>query len=179
MATPVSPTQNVLQCVQATQYPQTMPKKAPQKIPLISVRPMANGEAPAIRALLCRELLETDPTEVDRDSMVDLSRIDAALACHGPEMNWTIAEMAGEIVGAAMVAMSIAADDVWELANLAVSKRHQGHGIGTVLLQACESHAASLGAKVILLATGTPGFYRSLGYRAIRGMAGLMLKRLG
>ena len=77
-----------------------------------------------------------------------------------------------------MVALSHMADDIWEVANLAVAESHRNRGIATSLLQVCESHAQSLDGEVVLLATSMPGFYRRRGYRTVRGASSVMRKRL-
>jgi len=139
--------------------------------------PAAPTDAKAIRALLCVELLETDPTSPD-DAKIDILRIDAALARTDADILWLVANQGGLVVGTCMVALSHLADDIWEIGNLAVTSTRRRQGLGAALVAACEQYAAGRGGGTIMLATAEPKFYQRLDYREIRGTGGLMVKQL-
>ena len=78
-----------------------------------------------------------------------------------------ILEMDGEAVGCC--ALINRGDDEFEVAKMAVTETHQGHGLGRMLLQACIDRAKSLGKKRLYLETNSKldaavGLYRKLGF---------------
>ncbi len=144
----------------------------------MKIRKMDPGDAQAVRNLICKYLLKTDPTSPDEDAQVDLIGIDAALARTDPAMLWNVAVVEDELVGCCMIAQSHFADDVWEIGNLTVTKKYRRQGIGSGLIIECEEYAHFHDGKLILLASDKPKIYRKLGYKEIRGGRGTMRKRL-
>ncbi|MFA5834163.1 MAG: GNAT family N-acetyltransferase [Bacteroidota bacterium] len=63
------------------------------------------------------------------------------------------AEYQGEIVGT--VALNFHEEGVFELGKMAVTKKVQGIGIGSILMEHCINNAKSLGARKLILYSNT------------------------
>jgi ribosomal protein S18 acetylase RimI-like enzyme len=105
---------------------------------------------------------------------LELAHFEAVLA--DLEMDWIVAERAGEIVGFVSVRVLHAADrpllvprDFVEVDSLAVRADHQRAGVGRALMAAAEGWAAERGIIEIELSVwefnqGALAFYEQLGY---------------
>jgi len=105
---------------------------------------------------------------------LDLAHFEAVLA--DPEMDWIVAERAGEIVGFSSVRVLHAADrpvlvprHFVEVDSLAVRADHYRSGVGRALMAAAERWAAERGLYEIELSVwefnqGALAFYEELGY---------------
>lgn len=144
----------------------------------MKIRKMNPEDASAVRNLLCRYLLKTDPASPDEDAQIDLIGIDTAIARTDTAMRWKVAFVEEELVGCCMIGQSHFADDVWEIGNLTVAKKYREQGIGSKLIGECEQYARSRGGKLILLASDKPKIYRKFGYKEIHGARGTMRKRI-
>ncbi len=69
------------------------------------------------------------------------------------------------IAGAA--AMHIYGSNLAEIRSLAVREDMQGHGIGRLLVEACEKWGAGLGVARIFALTYAPDFFSRTGYRQV------------
>jgi len=71
----------------------------------------------------------------------------------------------GELAGAA--AMHIYGSNLAEVRSLVVRKDMQSHGIGHLLLEACEKWGAGLGVACIFALTYVPEFFSRFGYEQV------------
>ena len=46
-------------------------------------------------------------------------------------------------------------DGVWEICKLACDERHQGKGVGSAVLEACQAYAREHGARRLMIVTNT------------------------
>jgi amino-acid N-acetyltransferase len=75
-------------------------------------------------------------------------------------------EEAGGVAGAS--ALHICSDEMGEIRSLAVKDGFTGRGIGSRLVAACLDEARSLGMKKVFALTYQEGFFRRLGFKAIK-----------
>jgi N-acetylglutamate synthase-like GNAT family acetyltransferase len=80
-----------------------------------------------------------------------------------------VAEQGDKVVGC--VLMEPKDPETVQLRAMAVYNEHQGHGIGRLLVQALEQHAAESGYKKIILHARKVvlGFYKSMNYQQVGG----------
>jgi len=57
--------------------------------------------------------------------------------------------------------------DLAELRSLAVEEKHQGQGLGSLLVDACLAEAAGLGLPRLFALTRRPGFFEKVGFSFI------------
>lgn len=118
-----------------------------------TVRPAAAGDVEAIEQLL--------KPFVQNDILLPRSADD--IFQHLQE--FLIAEFDGQVVGA--VAMHVYGENLGEIRSLAVDPQFQHHGIGRLLVKACESWAAGLGIAQLFALTYVVDFFTRLGYRVV------------
>lgn len=63
-------------------------------------------------------------------------------------------------------------DGVWEICKLACDERHQGKGVGSAVLEACQAYAREHGARRLMIVTNTVlaaavHLYRKHGFREV------------
>lgn len=63
-------------------------------------------------------------------------------------------------------------DGVWEICKLACDERHQGKGVGSAVLEACQAYARKHGARRLMIVTNTVlaaavHLYRKHGFREV------------
>jgi len=76
-----------------------------------------------------------------------------------------VATFNGAIAGAA--AMHIYGSNLAEIRSLVVTVGHQGSGVGSLLVEACEKWAAGLGVACIFALTYVPDFFVRMGYARV------------
>lgn len=76
-----------------------------------------------------------------------------------------VAEYDGDIAG--VVAMHIYDESLAEIRSLVVGPNCQKHGVGRLLVEACEKWAAGLGVKQLFALTYVVPFFTRLGYERV------------
>ena len=72
----------------------------------------------------------------------------------------------GNVIGCAALHI-VGWNDLAEIKSLAVTRRRQGRGFGSLLVQACLEEAADLNVGSVFALTYNPKFFRRLGFRII------------
>jgi amino-acid N-acetyltransferase len=79
---------------------------------------------------------------------------------------WVALDKKGAIVGCAALHI-VGWNDLAELKSLAVVRRRQKKGFGSLLIQACLDEAAELKIGSVFALTYSPAFFRRFGFRTI------------
>ncbi len=64
-------------------------------------------------------------------------------------------------------ALAISWEDLAEIRSLAVSKDHQGQGLGTRLVETCLEEACVLGLKRVFVLSYVPDFFTKMGFKEV------------
>ena len=132
----------------------------------LHIRPFAPGDEQAFREL--NEIWILRYFEIEPADRVILDNPIAAIIDRGGHL--LVAELNGESVGVcALVPMP---DETFELVKMAVSERHQGQGIGRMLLAEAIATAKRTAARRIHLETNSVltaavQLYESVGFRPV------------
>lgn len=122
------------------------------------IRPMAEGEGPAVYDLCTRVLFDDDPNvspEVQRARSI--ARIEHPRRTD-PGGAW-VAERGGEVQG---IALGIVRERLWGFSLFAVDEDLQGHGVGRELLRRSLAYGADRGAEGwIILSSEKPAAMRT------------------
>lgn len=119
----------------------------------IKVRSAEAGDAEAIHRLL----------QPQADKKVILPRSLDDIYQHLQE--FVVAEYDGRVVGVA--ALHVYTSTLAEIRSLVVDRSTQHHGIGTLLVEACEKWAAGLGISTLFALTYVTGFFLRQGYEVV------------
>ena len=71
----------------------------------------------------------------------------------------------GSLIGVS--ALAISWEDLAEIRSLAVSKDHQGKGLGSRLVETCLEEAHVLGLKRVFALSYVPGFFIKMGFKEV------------
>ncbi len=119
----------------------------------IRVRAAATGDVAAIHALLAPMA----------EAKVILPRDEDDICQHLQE--FLVAEYDGRVVGA--VAMHVYGVNLGEVRSLVVDDALRGHGVGRLLVEACERWAKTLGVARLFALTYVADFFVRMGYRVV------------
>jgi N-acetylglutamate synthase-like GNAT family acetyltransferase len=129
----------------------------------VEIRDARPEDAPALARLVGQLGYPTTPEAVERR----LQRLDAS-----PADRVFVAELDGEVVGAASVHLSLTLEydePAAKLSAIVVDERHRRRGVGEALVKRVEEEAEAQGCCLVFLTTAkrradAHAFYRRLGY---------------
>lgn len=122
----------------------------------VSVRGARTGDVRGIRALV--EPLARQRVLVSKDAVAYYESLQQFVVAEAPD---------GELAGCG--ALHVLWDDLAEVRTLAVDRRHRGHGVGALLLDALVDRARSLGVRRLFCLTFEVDFFTRHGFREIDG----------
>jgi len=79
---------------------------------------------------------------------------------------WVSCDKKGDVIGCAGLHI-VGWNDLAEIKSLAVVRKAQGRGFGSLLVQACLEEAADLKVGSVFALTYKPEFFRRFGFRAV------------